>query len=283
MDDQNFERQAQRIRKACERRGLTLLGIFDDQASGADPLGAFRREGLIDAASRARAEKAVLVIPEPTRLFRNVEAARDFLSKLDVPVFSVREGRFLKGPALLRGIARGEASVHAIRLGTVEALAQKKAEGVEFSNAEVRKKAAKKSADVRSQQAENIAMRVAVILQSDPAYRDLSNRALADLLNRQRILTGWRRPWTEHSVRGARKKAMELIKMMEEVDHMDDGLDLVTDQVGDAVAVDAAPISSQGTAARDGTHRIKASETDDSDDAIDEIEQLRKLPGFGVY
>lgn len=282
-DDQNFEKQAQRIRKACERRGLTLITICEDTASGADPLGAVRREGLIDAVSRARAEQAVLVIPEPTRLFRNVEAARDFLAQLDVPVFSVREGRFLKAPALLRAIARGEAAVHAIRQGTVEALARRKADGVEFLNAEVRKKAAKKSAEVRTRNSESIAMRVASILQSDPAYRDLSNRALADLLNRQRLLTGWRRPWTQNSVRDMRKKAMELIEMMDEVDNMEDDLDLVGDQADGSIMSDAAVVPPPSIADKVEPLSVTSAENRDRTEDDGVMAQLRKIPGFGMF
>ena len=283
-DDQNFEKQAEKIRKACKRRGLTVLTICEDTGSGADPLGGIRREGLVDAVNRARSERAVLVITEPTRLFRNVEAAREFLAKLDVPVFSVRDGRFMKAPALLRAIDRGEASVHAIRQGTVEAMAKKnKNHSPDLSNAAVRSLAAKKSAEVRTRKSDNIAMQIAQILRSDPAYRDLSNRALADLLNRQRLLTGWQRPWTQNSIRFARKKAMDLIEMMDEVDNMDDRLDLVPDQAVATVSVDIVPISSQGVAEKDEPHPVTSAENSDDVEDDDGMEQLRKLSGFGVF
>lgn len=283
-DDQNFENQAEKIRKACQRRGLTVLTICEDTCSGADPLGGVRREGLVDAVNRARSEPAVLVITEPTRLFRNVEAAREFLAKLDVPVFSVRDGRFMKAPALLRAIERGEASVHAIRQGTVEAMARKsKQHSLDPANAVTRSLAAKRSAEVRTRKSDNIAMQVAQILRSDPAYRDLSNRALADLLNRQRLLTGWRRAWTQNSIRAARKKAIELIEMMDEVDNMDDGLDLVPDQVVATVSADIVPVSSQGIAEKDEPHPVTSAENSDHAEDDDGMEQLRKLPGFGVF
>ncbi|SOC03612.1 DNA invertase Pin-like site-specific DNA recombinase [Rhodobacter sp. JA431] len=221
-EDSEFEKQAERIRKACERRGFTLVVICDDTASGADPLGAVRRDGLNDAVARARYEGAALIIPEPTRLFRHVEAARDFLKTLDVPIFSVKDGRFMKTPALLRAIKRGEEVVHNIREGTSEAMAAKKAEGVEFSDSAVRKKAAQVSAKVRSQKAESIARKIASILRSDRAYRDLSHKALADLLNRQRLLTGGGRPWTQNSIRPARKRAEEIIRFEEEIDNIED-------------------------------------------------------------
>lgn len=265
-DDNEFEKQAKSIRNACERRGYELLGIYEDTASGADPLGAVRRDGLVEAVARARSEGAVLVIPEPTRLFRNVNAAKDFLKNLDIPVFSARVGRFLKAPALLRAIAQGEATVRAIKKGTVAAMTQKKAEGVEFSNSEVRQKAAKASARARSEKSDSIAMQIAIILRSDPAYRDLSHQALADLLNRRRLLTGWKREWTKDSVRAARKKAEELIADMEELEHEDEDRGLIPSAVG-ALATQDAPSTSPA----------------DQMDAEDEQAVLERNPFYGMF
>ena len=149
--DRNLEKQAESIRKACARRGMTLHGIYEDTASGADPLGLLRRGDLKAAADRARDEHAVLVIPEPTRIFRNVEAARAFLDTYDIPIFSVREGSFLKRRALLNAVARGEAAAQNIRKGTSEALAKRKTDGVSFSDHPGRIKAAEASAKARTE------------------------------------------------------------------------------------------------------------------------------------
>lgn len=268
QDDTEFEKQAARIRKACARRGFTLLAIYEDTASGADPLGGVRRDGLIEAVARARAEGALLIIPEPTRLFRNVEAARDFLKTLDVPVFSVKDARFMKAPALLRGIARGEDVVHSIRKSTSEAMSAKKAEGVEFSDTSVRKKAAQASAKARSQKSEGIAIQIANILRSDPAYRALSHKALADLLNRHRILTGWKRPWTQHSVRDARRRAEEIIAMQDEIDNMDDDLNVLP-----AVQGVSAPVSAVGAT----TPHAELTE----EELV--LQELRQNPNFGLF
>lgn len=263
-DDNEFEKQAKSIRKACERRGFNLLAIYEDVASGADPLGAVRREGLMDAVARAKADGAVLVISEPTRLFRNVEAARGFLATLDVPVFCARVGRFMKAPALIRAVARGETSVRSIRQGTVDAMARKKSEGVEFSNSDVRKKAAQASAKARALKSDEIAMQVANILQSDAAYRDLSHRALADLLNRRRILTGWKRPWTQNSVRDVRKKAEALILEMDQ-DYDDDVLN-------------EPPVADKPIRADEVMKPL--SKVHDVDD---EQAELAKLPTYGLF
>lgn len=262
--DAGFEKQAERIRKLCARRGITLHAIYEDVWSGADSLGAVRRDGLVDAVKHARHTGSVLVVSEPTRLFRNVSAAQEFLDTLDVPVLSVREGRILSKKALLRAIERGEESIQNIRQGTERALAQKKAEGVDFSNGAVRSEAARASAKSRAQKADKIAHQIAIILRSDPAYRTLTHEALADLLNRRRILSGWDRPWTRHSVRDARKKAEVLIAEWEESDSWDDDLP--------AANVDDQP---------DGAAASKPQPEPDPVD--DEEAELQKLPHYGQF
>lgn len=242
FDDVDHQKQTERIRKACERRGFTLISIYGDVGSGADPHGATRRGDLSTAVRHAQAEGAVLVIPEPTRLFRNVDAAREFLRTLDVPVFSARVGRFLKSPALLRAIQRGEDAVRAIRKGTSAALKKKQAQGMVFSDAASRQKGALKSAKVRGDKADSIVMQVVAILQRDRAYRDLSHRALADLLNRNRVLTGWGLAWTENSVRKVRKKADGVLQMIEEIDNEGDP-SLGLSSAGDMRRLPSEPIA----------------------------------------
>lgn len=281
QDDGEFEKQAARIRQACAKHGFDLLLIFEDTASGADPLGAVRRDGLNDAVARARAEGAALIIPEPTRLFRHAEAARNFLKTLDVPVFSVKHGRFLGARALLSAIEHGETVARNIREGTSKAMSVKSKQGVEFSTSEVRKKAAEASAKVRSAKSDTIAHQVSDILRSDPAYRDLSHKALADLLNRRRLLTGWKRPWTQHSVRDVRRKAEEKIAFEAEIDDLDD-LPVV------AGVVEAPPGQLvAGLPGESASPVIKDEATLPTPAVLTEEEstqaELEQIPGFGIF
>lgn len=284
-DDESFEKQAKRIREACKRRRFDLLGIYEDTFSGVDPLGAVRRDGLRDVVSRARAEGAVLVVTEPTRLFRNANAAREFLTGLDVRIFSVKDGRFMKTPALLRAIEHGEAVAHAIRSGTKEAMAKKKVDGQAFIEPSVRSRAAQASAKQRSRNAEKIAMQVADVLRSDPAYADLSNRALADLLNRRRILTGWRKQWTQHSVRPVRKKAYEINAMITEIDN-DDGDALsspVLTTASGAMHVDGGNIARSTTAKAENGEQSAQQQKDDDRPELSEEEKMLRNPMFGMF
>lgn len=265
--DIGFEKQADRIRKCCAKRGYQLQVIHEDTWSGVDPLGAVRRDGLAAAVKQARETGAILVIPEPTRLFRNVDAAKQFLKTLDVPVFSVRHGRFMKAPALLREIARGADAAQHISSGTSDALAQKKSEGVVFSTDAVRSKAARASVKSRALKSARITYDVARILLSDPAYRALSHKALADLLNRRGILSGWNIPWTQNSVRSIRKKAEALIRERAEIDANEDD-DLVSDNeaasVGPATAVQ---------------RQVEAL----PEEPVDEESDMKKMPHFGMF
>jgi len=264
LGDRGLDRQAERIRKLCARRGIMLHAIYEDVWSGVDSLGAVRRDGLLDAVTRARETGSILVVTDPTRLFRNVAVAREFLDTLNLPVLSVREGRIMKAPALLRAIERGEESIQNIRHGTEQSLTQKKAEGVVFSTSSVRSRAAQASAKSRAQKADKIVHQIAITLRSDPAYRTLTHEALADLLNRQRILSGWDRPWTRHSVRDARKKAEALTAEWEESDSWDDDLPVanVDDQPDDTAASEPQP---------------------QPDPVDDEEAELRKLPFYGQF
>ena len=263
--DAEFETQARKIREACTRRGMNLLAVHEDTWSGVDPRGAHRREGLQAAVKRARDDEAVLVIPEPTRLFRNVEAAREFLSIHDVPVFSVRDDRILTNEELLDAIARGEQAARKIRVGTSEALASNGASVGTFSDDTVREKAVSESVKSRRQKADRIAYEIASVLRSDPAYRTLSHKALADLLNRRRIKSGWNRPWTEAGVRGPRKKAEALIAEQDEIHAADD---LV------AVSVNPAHVAHVSDQPAEVTLPV---------DPDDPEGQLRENPIFGMF
>ena len=112
---------------------------------------------------------------------------------------------------LLKNIAEGEKVAEAIREGSRKALAQKKASGNPIGTITAQSNASIASARSRGQKTDMIVERIAAVLAEDPAYQTLTHKALADLLNRRRILTGWDREWSETSVRTQHRKAKELL------------------------------------------------------------------------
>ena len=101
VEDVSLGQQVDRIRECCQRRGVALLEVYEDVASAASVDGFARRDGLCSAVRRAHEEEAMLIVAEPTRLFRNVADVGNWLATVNVPVFSVAHGRILGRRALV--------------------------------------------------------------------------------------------------------------------------------------------------------------------------------------
>ena len=205
--DYALERQAEKIRRSCAERGITLTTIYEDTASAVDAFSLERRPSLTEATARAARENACLIVPEPTRLFRNVEVAESWLDSHDVPVFSVRDNMILTRSQILEAVEAGAKVAQATSDGTVDALNKKRAADVTLGSKADRTAANAASKRARAQGSSRVVDTIARVLLEDQAYRDLSHRALADLLNRRRILTGWKRPWTADGIKRQRKLA----------------------------------------------------------------------------
>ena len=220
-NDDALVNQAERIRECCRKRGIDLIGICEDVASAADPLSVVRRPGLSDARKRAREENAMLIVTEPTRLFRNLDVGRQWLQTLDVPIFSVRDARRLGRRALLRAFEEGEEFARRLREGTSEAM-KKVSSFVDDELHDMRSEAAKRSVRARRDRSDAKVDEIVFILRSRPAGERLTHTELADILNQKGILTGWGRSWSADSVRRFRKRAEERIREMDELDAEED-------------------------------------------------------------
>jgi hypothetical protein len=223
VEDIALKRQAEKLRGFCEAYPMQLLGTYEDEASAANTFSVDHRPGLRAAAERAAREGACLMVPEPTRLFRNAEVAEDWLDTISTPIFSVREGRVLSRQELLDAIGAGQAVAQATRDGTVKALAAKKSAGVILGSKADRSAANAASKKARAQRSEGVVSAIAHILLEDVAYRDLSHQALADLLNRRKVASGWDRAWTAFGVRRQRKLAEARIREWADIEQ-DDGV-----------------------------------------------------------
>ncbi|MGA0613159.1 recombinase family protein [Paracoccus sp. KR1-242] len=223
QDDRALERQADLIRKFAAARRIRLDAIYEDVGSGADAYTLSRRPGLQDASRRVVSEEvACLIVPEPSRLFRNVAAAEQWLQTYNVPVLSVRDGGVLTDQQFLDAVRQGEEVAQRIREGTSAALETHRATGRVVGPSGGKRAANKASVKARAARSDGIVDMIAHILLEDPAYRDLSHRALADLLNRRNVLSGWERPWTPAGVRRARYEAEKRIAERQALDLEDD-------------------------------------------------------------
>lgn len=260
-----LERQAKAIRDWCNKHNMQLLGIHQDIASAVDEHSYKKRSGLPEAHKQALQENAVMVVYEPTRLFRNIDAAQEFLACLPVGVFSIKNNRYLGKPGVTSAIIKGAEVAENIAAGTQRALQdvkdnQNKPLGSPKGLGRSRI-AALKSRQLRAQE---VVEAVAAVLERDEAYRDLSNRALADLLNREGILTGWQRPWTRDAIKKTRKKAEVYIRERE------------------ALEAELDAEEAQGLPLVENTNDHKDTPVVQEENE-EENAQLRAIPGFGVF
>ena len=266
-DPQQLETQAQKIRDACVERGFDLLQVYEDVCSAASAENVSQRLGLSDACLAARSADAILVVTEPTRLFRNVAVAREFFKNSDVKVFSVRDSRVLGFKALISAVRRGEESALAIREGTKDALAK----GVRRYDADltkVRTRAAQASVRARKLKAYDVVEQIAALISEDPVFETLTHKAMADLLNRRGIVSGAGKAWTRDGVRRPHISAKEAVALQRAFD----------------AEVDQGSLP-QADIPLEATSPVQSEQTDAPEDAaaLVEEENMRALPTFGMF
>lgn len=262
-DDYALEAQAEKIRRLCAERGIRLIAIYEDTKSAVDPYSLERRPSLDEAVRWAERENACLMVPEPTRLFLNTEVAKRWRSSVTVPVYSVRHARILTEVELLEAVRDGEDIARATSEGTIRALDVKRKSGATLGSKGDRAAANKASALARGRRSDRITDTIARILLEDEAYLALSHQALADLLNRRKVLSGWGRPWTRDGIKRHRKDAGERIREWTELDQeLLPALQIVDGEAQEVISASDAAVAS----------------TPEDDEAI-----MRKLPTFGVF
>ena len=235
---------------------MKLICIYDDTCSAVDDFSVERRPSLTEAVRWAARDGACLVVPDATRLFRNVEVADRWLQTTTVPVFSVRDENVLSRSEFLDAVSAGEQVAQASSEGTVKALERKRASGVKLGSKADRTAANAASKRARAQRSDGIVDTIARVLLEDRSYRDLSHRAFADLLNRRNLLTGWSRPWTAAGLKRQRKEAEERIQEWAEIDSLPG--EVLPEMPKEAAPVDVAP-------------------------PCEEYKELKKLPTFGMF
>lgn len=205
--DDSMKRQAARIREACAAQGWDLLRIFEDVASAVGKGTVSQRPGLRDALSLAKSEGAILVVTEPTRLFRNRSEGLKTIRAHGVKVFSVDDDRLLSREELGAAFKAGEEFAESVRLGSSDAALRRNMPSAHLQEA------AAASRRARALKSAEIAEAIADAFERDPSLFALKHKALAEELNRLGILSGWKRAWNAASVRNQRGRAAEILQI----------------------------------------------------------------------
>ncbi len=210
-EDVSFGQQANLIRQDAQARGVTLLGIYEEVGSAASPENFQRRVALQDAIRLAKGEGAMLMVSEPTRLFRNPSDVAHWFAEVKVPVYSVSEGRIL-GRRALKGAARSGADAAAkTRSGTREAVKHRPSpDGAKIRAA--RQAGQRNSLIQRQLRSEETARQISNVLSDAEGPGRMTHQELVDRLNHLRVPTQQGKEWTTSNIRRPRQAAERLLQ-----------------------------------------------------------------------
>ena len=220
QDEAALQTQEGKIREACALHDLNLISVRREIASAAKVDSLRLRPVLRQTLADARKERALVVVVEVSRLFRNTEEATSVLKKQRLQVFSVADDRILTPTEILERVAIAADVADASRRGTSEAMLSLGAKG---PSAAAQRLGNRNSVISRATKSAALARMIADIIALDPSYADLSHRGVANLLNRRGLTTSQGRSWTADNVRSAEGRAKALIAEHRDAANTPDG------------------------------------------------------------
>lgn len=208
----SLELQERAIYNFAEAAGLTIVAVYSDVASARGSRSINRRAGLGRALEACRHYDAHLVVWDWSRLSREVSTEKELLNLLPPPerVHSIGENESLDDARKHARFAHAQEQRDEISKRTKVAMDERKRAGKLFGNPNI-KSVQVSGRDAWSEKSEQIARNIAAVLRSLPDWRSLTQREIADELNRRGLLTGHDLPWTASRLRGPLRRAEEML------------------------------------------------------------------------
>jgi len=208
-DGEGLEKQRARISEEASRRGLEMVGIYEDRASGVGPRNAEKRADLQAALGDAKSRGVPLIVSRLDRLTREPDVLEGILQLDGVRVISCVPKEMANKTAIRQAAELARKTAKNISDGTKYAHAQRKARGEISGHAASLDEARKQSTIARQAKSSAVADRIAIHLDLNPQLKSRPVREIAEALNDALILSGHDRHWSATSVRRALKKALE--------------------------------------------------------------------------
>jgi DNA invertase Pin-like site-specific DNA recombinase len=214
----SLDLQQNAIYHFAESAGLTVVAIYIDVASGRGRRSIHRRVGLRKALEACRAQDALLVVWDWSRLSREASTEEELLNLLPPParVHSIGNDETFDSARKHARVAHAQEQRDAISKRTKVAMDQRKRSGKRFGNPDI-KTVQESGRDAWSEKSEQIARDISSVLRSLPDWRSRTQREIADELNRRGLLTGHDLPWTASRLRGPLRRAEEMLTEDDEV------------------------------------------------------------------
>lgn len=223
QDEQALTKQASKIREACLSAGFDLNHIYEDIGSACSADSLKRRKGLRDALRSASSQKAVIVITDPSRLFRHpIEALKVCTAYPHVRFWSVQHRDFLTTDVLQAEVSAAAAEAEATRIGTSKAQIER---GFTGPDHEAKLRGSRISLVKRKSRAADRIERLANVLEKYEQWEHLTHDQAAQLFNSHMLLTSQGHEWTKVNVRRDLKAARRILYDRKEVEALLDELE----------------------------------------------------------
>lgn len=222
-DGMSLELQKEAIMDYTSRAGYDLIEIFEDVSSGKGDNSFYKRKGLAAALGLAKAEDAVLVVWDWSRLSRYSQIEKQVasvLANLD-RVVCVFETNTLREASEAATHLHDERFVEKLSRRTKEGMAKKREQGATFGNSEIKTVAQPLGSAANAAAADRLVREIADVLreQEDPFGCYL--RDIVKVLKQKGLRTRHNKEWTKERARPLVKKARQLLK--EETSGRSDG------------------------------------------------------------
>lgn len=210
----SLELQREAISTYTSRAGYDLIEIFEDVSSGKGDTSFYKRKGLQAALDLAKAEDAVLVVWNWSRLSRSRLIEKQVINTLgDIyRVVSVEERNTLNEAAETAVLRHNEGFAEEISRRTREGMAKQRDQGAIHGNPDIKTDVQPRGVAANAAAADRLVHAIAEVLRrlDDPFGCNL--KQVADALNQTGLRTGQTGEWTTSRARGPVKKARELLK-----------------------------------------------------------------------
>lgn len=211
----DLDKQASKIRRACEQQGMVPVAIYEDVASGMDA-DTLSRDGLRDALDLARQQQLPLVVTDRTRISRINGAVERIIQEREVSIISIDDGFLPLSAMPSPGSLQGQRFAEKLADRTKKALGKRRAQGVRLGNPNLA--AARPAAAIAKKvKSDDCIREIVKILREEEQTGKLTDRERVELLNRRGVLSGGGRPWTLSGIRRPRRAAREQMALEDEV------------------------------------------------------------------